>query len=207
MSFSQSNDLPAGYSFRLANQEDSIKIFCFELIDKYYLTDRINEILFVYALLTMLWIAAMIYTLSAWTFSFVFYPLSVVCTLVFLDHLKYINDIKSGVFSVWLVEHRNKVCGYMVCKNSIEHTLLHRLLVIKTDRRQGIGRFLITHCIDTVRKPIYVIAPPELSNFYYLHGFVDVDYSNIPNELSKLQDHNGIQIMVFQNGQFPADRF
>jgi GNAT superfamily N-acetyltransferase len=198
MSSPRSNYLPVGYSLRSANPADSIEIFYLELIDNYYLTDRIIELLLICTVLIAAWIIAIVHTSSVWTFFFVFSPFSVVCCLAFLDHLKYINDIKNERLSVWFIEHKNTVCGYMVCKKLTEYTLVHRLLVVKADRGQGIGRFLINHCIDTVRKPIYVISPSERRTFYYLYGFVDVDFSNIPNELYRLRDRNGIQLMVFQ---------
>jgi hypothetical protein len=81
MSSPRSNYLPVGYFLRSANQADSMKIFYFELIDNYYLTDRIIELLLICIVLIAAWVIAIVYTASVWTFFFVFSPFSVVCSI------------------------------------------------------------------------------------------------------------------------------
>jgi GNAT superfamily N-acetyltransferase len=199
MSFSQSNHLPTGYSFRQANQEDSMKVFCFEeLITKYFLSARII-LVFITICILIIVLKSTAYVWSSWDFFFLCLPLFVLCYLAFLLHVQYINGVQNGLISVWLVERRNIAYGYMAYKNSTEYTLLYRLFVLNEHRGRGIGRFLINHYIDTARKPIYVISLSELRTFYSLNGFVDVDFSNVPNELSRFRERNGIQLMVFQN--------
>jgi N-acetylglutamate synthase-like GNAT family acetyltransferase len=196
MSFSRSNDLPFGYSLRLATQQDIGRILFFSWNDSsldiitlclvvavsmsfWLLIHEFSVLIFVGFLYSSIILASLLYALLAGTF----------------NHRNWINNRSCSVF---LVEHRNKICGYMSYESLSTHTFLSLLFIGKKEQRRGIGSFLISYCMNNARKPIYLVNYSRLNiNFYYDRGFIDADYSNIPRELYRWRQKQHLQIMVF----------
>jgi GNAT superfamily N-acetyltransferase len=195
MSSSRSTALPLGYSLRLATQQDLGRILFFIWHDSHL---DIIIITLLVMLPIMLWQLIHKYSmLLMGMFLFNFIVASILlCSLIF-GYLNLRKCIRNNLFSVLLVEDKNKICGYINYEKLRGCTILHILFVGKADRRKGIASFLIEHCKSIAKKPIYLVSYSHLKKFYYYRGFVNANYSNVPGELSRWRQKQHVQIMVF----------
>jgi N-acetylglutamate synthase-like GNAT family acetyltransferase len=196
MSSSRSNNnLPLGYSLRVATQQDlgRILFFCWN--------SSLGIIILVLVIVVPMMLLQLLHEFSVLIFVAFLYHLIILSSVLYVLLAGYFNHrnwIDNGSFSVFIVEHRNKICGYMNYELLSTHTFLHLMFVGKKEQRRGIGSFLTSYCIDNARKPIYLVCYSQINNnFYYNRGFVDADYSNIPRELYRLRQKQHLQIMVF----------
>ncbi|WP_396134983.1 GNAT family N-acetyltransferase [Chamaesiphon sp. OTE_8_metabat_110] len=196
MSSSRSNNnLPLGYSLRVATQQDlgRILFFCWNS----YL--GIITLVLVIVVPMMLWqLLHKFSVLNFVVFLYLFVILSFLFYALLSGYFNHKNWVNHESCSAFLVEHRNEICGYMNYENLSTHTFLHLLFVDKKEQRRGIGSFLTSYCMNNARKPIYLVCYSQSNNnFYYNWGFVNADYSNIPRELYRYRQKQHLQIMVF----------
>ena len=189
MSSYQTYLLPPGYSHRIATKNDVARILYFELFD--HESNAIYSVLILFFLMFIILneirqpvIMPLVF------FWFMFVPYYVYC------YLKYYRYIETGLLKVWMVEFMGNTRGYLVIKELDEYIFITTLLIRSSHRRNGLGRYLISHIRNTMTKPAYLVCHTNLKSFYYRHGFSDVDYSTVPIELLEWRSYRHSSLMV-----------
>jgi N-acetylglutamate synthase-like GNAT family acetyltransferase len=196
----RSNSLPVGYFLRLATLKDSPRVFYFQHVGHTSTVDKISLILLFLLLSVFLcWFISLASSETRLISAFIsIFPVSIISFVLFIHHLKYRDGMTSGLFTTWLVEHKNTIHGYIGCVNYTDFIFVYGILVCTRHRNKGIGSFLLAYCQNTCRQPIYLVCTSQLKNFYYHRGFVDVNYADVPNEISGWRRHRKMHLMVFQ---------
>lgn len=195
------SSLPIGYSLKVATQDDSIKIFYFELVGYYSSIEKFALILLILVLFVFLRYALFAASVSAITFFFItIVPISIILILLFYGESQRKKGLADGSISALIVEFRNNICGCIYWLNHENYTFVHGLLISNSDRKNGIGGFLIATCKDRCRKPIYLVCNSQLEPFYIRCGFINADYSDVPNEIARRRRKNEyLHVMAFRS--------
>jgi N-acetylglutamate synthase-like GNAT family acetyltransferase len=192
----QSNSLLPGFSLRLATKNDVMNILYFEFIDEGRYIDGLLFVMFVTIILTLVGI---IFNLPAMLGVAILLGFILAFLLRFLiASQEYTDSIDRDILCVWLIEFRNKVRGCLAFRDLGEYIFITRLLIGSNHQNNGLGSYLISHCIRAAVKNTYLTCHDNLKYFYRRRGFVDVDYSAVPAELLSWRKHRSLNLMVFR---------
>jgi N-acetylglutamate synthase-like GNAT family acetyltransferase len=105
----------------------------------------------------------------------------------------------------WVLDQRGLVVGCGRVEDYEIHGELYDLVIDRSLRRQGLGRFLVEELVGKCRRPLYLASLPGAIAFYQRLGFVMVDESELtPLVQSRLSLTNprfrqlGLQAMVLR---------
>ena len=208
MSSPQSSSLPVGYSLRLATQEDALRVLYFERIGHGYFVDKVYTLLLILLLMLAMYTIFMLplsslSSVTPFILGFSTFIISVACPFIlfstysFLYRQEYRDQIENRLFSIWLIERGNIICGYIWCLNYDNCTFISNVLISKVERNNGFRSSLVNFVTDTCRRPIYLSCNSRLKSFYYRNGFIDANYEDVPNEILRLHRYRNSDIMVF----------
>ena len=88
-------------------------------------------------------------------------------------------------YSFWVACCPNRIIGQAVTIPKGNYTLLTILYIAPEHRGQRVGSHLLWHCLQEVKRPVYLICHNQLQTFYRRLGFVAVPSLSLPNELKR----------------------
>lgn len=88
-------------------------------------------------------------------------------------------------YSFWVACCQNRIIGQAVTIPKGHYTLLTILYIAPEHRGQRVGSHLLWHCLQEVKRPVYLICHHQLQTFYRRLGFVSVPSLSLPNELKR----------------------
>jgi Acetyltransferase (GNAT) domain len=191
----QPNPLPDGYILRLATEQDSERILNFSY-------SQPNNLLgFLVAMASAIW--CLIYvSIDKPRTIFILFAGSILILILFHLRVTEVRKSLEGKLRItYLVEYENSICGAVTYLVFDRFVYIGGMLVGINQRRQGIGSYLIQHCIDTIETPIYLQCSHELKTFYKRLGFVYVSLFRTPSELSKFTSPS-LYLMVANKSQY-----
>ena len=133
----------------------------------------------------------------------VFFIPQTVFAIIFLfrtSEVETTQDIEREVLVGMSIKFKRRTCAYVFFREFDMYVFINGLFVEPNHRNRGLGSYLISYCIQNLTKDTYLICKNNLRSFYRRHGFIDVNYSNIPPELLRWRNHRSLNLMVLRQG-------
>ena len=180
------NQLPLGYSIRIARSSDIFKINL--LMTEEALKSGIN-ILIVFSF----FLCTFMLFLGIWDIlSIIIFLISTVLMFGASSFILYVIN-----YLIWnqilnkkeclIICLRNKVCGFIITSKYNQYSYIKLLLIGSSYRRKGLARCLMQNALNHLIHPIYLISMPKnyLFEFYTSLGFIFIKKNQLPKELKK----------------------
>ena len=181
MSSFQPNALPDGYILRLATEQDLIRIIYFECF-----SHDDNSMGRVLLLVLFLYMATIFNPEIRITILLIFIFGAFLLLLLLIPVYKRSRScLDDGTNIFWIVHYENALCGYICSENIDGYNVISRLLIGNKYRNRRLGSNLLSYCISSVEKPIYLTCLLKCKTFYNRFGFVDTSFSDAPIGISK----------------------
>jgi GNAT superfamily N-acetyltransferase len=187
VSFNQPTRLPAGYSLRLVLENKNgiyyLVLFFILVVTVIVLCDARTS--------TLVKIASILYL-----------PLTVlVATSLFgQSEVRSAHNIEGERLLGMMIKLNKRTCAYIGFREFDIYIFINGLFVESNHRNRGLGSYLISYCLQVTTKNAYLVCQNNLISFYRRHGFINVNYSDVPPELLKWRNHRSLNLMVFRQG-------
>ena len=99
------------------------------------------------------------------------------------------DSLNSG-YSAWVLESDDKMIGYALMMRVLDEAHLLNLSIVKTQQKQGLGRYLLEHMIEKAKQ------------FQATNMFLEVRPSNV--SAITLYENMGFCEMAVRRGYYPA---
>ena len=99
------------------------------------------------------------------------------------------DSLNSG-YSAWVLESDDKMIGYALMMRVLDEAHLLNLSIVKTQQKQGLGRYLLEHMIEKAKQ------------FQATNMFLEVRPSNV--SAITLYENMGFCEMALRRGYYPA---
>ncbi|WP_224090669.1 GNAT family N-acetyltransferase [Nostoc sp. MS1] len=84
---------------------------------------------------------------------------------------------------VWVAEYQQKIAGWAVLSLHKNYSIINILYITPKHRSQGVGSHLLWHCLQNIKRPIYLlICDSHLKEFYARFGFIPLSQQQMPRE-------------------------
>ncbi|WP_375506478.1 GNAT family N-acetyltransferase [uncultured Nostoc sp.] len=176
--------LPSEYILRVATYKDIFKVF-----EIYYFDFKniffIKLIFFISIILIVFYLFVYDKNIKLTLLSLALGCLATILFMIFLLALNIISILLAAqTVKILLIEYKNQIVAYSIFTRLQNYSEINRLYVKPNHRHKGLGSYLVQTIIQSVNKPIYLIAAPKALNFYIRLNFVPIPRRKLPKGYS-----------------------
>ena len=183
---STDNQLPLGYTIRVARSSDIFKINI--LMTEEALKSGIRTLIII-----SFFLCTFMFFLRVWDIPSIIIFLT--STLLIFSATSFILYIIN--YLIWtqilnnkeclIIYFRNQACGFIIASTYHDFSYIKLLFIGSSYRRKGLARCLMRNALNHLKYPIYLISMPKkyLFEFYTSLGFIFIKTNQLPKELKK----------------------